>query len=154
MLPERVLEKHLLFPERYNTCVLKKDQSEDILLISFTKKAAKNETVRISERLGIPVQATTFHKLGLDLSLTHRKRPDVADNLSVFVRSYFETKSSKTRSNKNLIKFLRILNVPADMEQFDSLGAAYDYEKGIDFETIKSKYDPREIHWRANQNAV
>ena len=36
------------------------------------------------------------------------------------------------------------------MEQFDSLGAAYDYEKGIDFETIKSKYDREKFIGDAN----
>lgn len=134
-------------------CSEKGINPEDILLISFTKKAAEEMTVRISERLGIPVQATTFHKLGLDIiSDAQGKRPDVADNLSVFVRSYFEDHIIKDKEAiKNLIEyFAYYLNVPADMEQFDSLGAAYDYEKGIDFETIKSKYDREKFIGDAN----
>lgn len=125
-------------------CSEKGISPEDILLISFTKKAAEEMSVRISDKLGIPVQSTTFHKLGLDIiSAAQDKRPDVADNLSAFVRSYFESFIIDDASAiKNLIEyFAYYLNVPADMDQFDSLGAAYDYEKGIDYETIKSKYD-------------
>lgn len=134
-------------------CSEKSINPDDILLISFTKKAAEEMTVRISERLGIPVQATTFHKLGLDIiSTAYGKRPDVADNLGPFVRSYFEEYFVENVSAiKNLIEyFAYYLNVPADIEQFESLGAAYDYEKGIDFETIKSKYDREKFIGKAN----
>lgn len=134
-------------------CSEKSINPEDILLVSFTKKAAEEMTVRISERLGIPVQATTFHKLGLDIiSEAQGKRPDVADNLSSFMRSYFEEYVVKDKEAiKNLIEyFAYYLNVPADMEQFDSLGAAYDHEKGSDFEMIKSKYDREKFIGDAN----
>lgn len=134
-------------------CSEKSINPEDILLVSFTKKAAEEMTVRISERLGIPVQATTFHKLGLDIiSEAQGKRPDVADNLSSFMRSYFEEYVVKDKEAiKNLVEyFAYYLNVPADMEQFDSLGAAYDHEKGSDFEMIKSKYDREKFIGDAN----
>ena len=117
---------------------------EDILLIAFTKKSAEEMTERIAGKLDIPVQATTFHKLGLDIiTAAEGKRPDVQDNLTDFVRNYFE---NEVVSHPNLVKqliefFAYYLHVPADMEKFDSLGAAYEYEKSVDFETLRSKYD-------------
>ena len=117
---------------------------EDILLIAFTKKSAEEMTERISGRLGIPVQATTFHKLGLDIiTSAEGKRPDVQDNLVDFVRNYFENEVvSHPGLVKQLIEFFAYyLHIPADMEKFDSLGAAYEYEKSVDFETLRSKYD-------------
>lgn len=117
---------------------------EDILLIAFTKKSAEEMTERISARLEIPVQATTFHKLGLDIiTEAEGKRPEVQDNLKDFVRNYFENDVlHQPDLVKNLIEFFAYyLHMPADMEKFDSLGAAYEYEKSSDFETLRGKYD-------------
>lgn len=117
---------------------------EDILLIAFTKKSAEEMTERILGRLGISVEATTFHKLGLDIiTASDGKRPDVQDNLLDFVRSYFENDLVKNpKSVRNLIEFFaNYLYIPADMEQFDSLGALYEHEKTADFKTLRSKYN-------------
>mgnify|MGYP002761826032 FL=1 len=117
---------------------------EDILLIAFTKKSAEEMTERIAGKLDIPVQATTFHKLGLDIiTAAEGKRPEVQDNLTDFVRNYFENEiASHPDLVKQLIEFFAYyLHIPADMEKFDSLGAAYEYEKSVDFETLRSKYD-------------
>ena len=117
---------------------------EDILLIAFTKKSAEEMTERIAGRLGISVQATTFHKLGLDIiTAAEGKRPDVQDNLVDFVRNYFENEViSHPELVKQLIEFFAYyFHIPADMEKFDSLGAAYEYEKSVDFETLRNKYD-------------
>lgn len=117
---------------------------QDILLIAFTKKSAEEMTERISGRLGIPIQATTFHKLGLDIITdSSGTRPDVLDSLSGFVRSYFEEHLMQDpKAVRQLVEyFAYYLHIPADMEQFGSLGAAYEYEKGNDFETIRGKYD-------------
>ena len=43
-------------------CKVKNVSPEDILLIAFTKKSAEEMTTRITDRLGIPITATTFHK--------------------------------------------------------------------------------------------
>lgn len=117
---------------------------DDILLIAFTKKSADEMTERIAGRLGIPVQATTFHKLGLDIiSSAEGKRPDVQDNLNDFVRSYFENEIvSHPDLVKQLIEFFAYyLHIPADMEKLGSLGEAYEYEKAEDFETLRYKYN-------------
>ncbi|MCQ2575209.1 MAG: UvrD-helicase domain-containing protein, partial [Treponema sp.] len=43
-------------------CVRKDIDPKNILLISFTNKSATEMTERIKNKLGIPVEATTFHK--------------------------------------------------------------------------------------------
>ena len=48
-------------------CEIKHINPSEILLISFTKKSAQEMTERIQNKLGIPAEATTFHKLGLDI---------------------------------------------------------------------------------------
>lgn len=124
-------------------CSEKKVSPSDILLISFTRKAAEEMTDRISKRLGIPITATTFHKLGLDiLKASGGQSIDVLEDTSDFVNSYFENELMKQPETvKFLLEyFAYYLHIPADMEKFDSLGEAYDYERGMDFETFKSKY--------------
>ena len=125
-------------------CDVKGILPEDILLIAFTRKSAEEMTDRIAHKLQLPVQATTFHKLGLDIITAAReKRPDVLDDLTDFVRNYFEERVvNDPKAVKNLIEyFAYYLKIPADLDKFDSLGDAYSYEKGADFETIRGKYD-------------
>lgn len=116
-------------------CQEKGVSPEDILLIAFTHKSAEEMTARISGKLGIPVSATTFHKLGLDLIReAEGKRPDVYEGLTDFCRDYFQnvitTQAGQVRC---IIEFFAYyLHIPADMEQFSSLGEAYDYEKSVD----------------------
>lgn len=117
---------------------------EEILLIAFTKKSAEEMTERISRKLGIPVEATTFHKLGLDIiKAATNSRPDVLDSLDEFITGYFE---NNLVDNQEIVKaliefFAYYLHIPADMEQYSSLGEAYEHEKGMDFETIRSKFE-------------
>ena len=88
-------------------CKVKNVSPEDILLIAFTKKSAEEMTTRITDRLGIPVTATTFHKLGLDIiTQALGKSPDVCDDLTDFVRSYFENALMKDNTQiKNIIEY-------------------------------------------------
>lgn len=125
-------------------CKIQNVQPDDILLIAFTKKSADEMTERIAGRLEIPVQATTFHKLGLDIiTSAEGRRPDVLDDLQDFVHGYFEKNLvDDPTAARNLIEyFAYYINIPADMAKFDSLGAAYEFEKGADFETIRGKYE-------------
>ena len=115
---------------------------EEILLIAFTKKSAGEMTERI-QKLGFPVKATTFHKLGLDIITSFNgTRPDVQDNLRKFVKDYFE---NTVLTNPLLVKllieyFAYYLHIPANLEDFSSLGELYEHEKGMDLETLNSKY--------------
>lgn len=129
-------------------CEVKKVAPGEILLIAFTRKSADEMTERISNRLGIPITATTFHKLGLDtLKKARNESLDVLEDTSKFVNQYFEKELLKQPETVKLLLeyFAYYLHIPANMDNFESLGEAYAYEKGMDFETIKSKYDRTQL---------
>ena len=136
-------------------CDVKGVAPEDILLIAFTRKSAEELSERIARKLALPVQATTFHKLGLDvITQATGSRPDVLDSLTDFVRDYFEKRIVRNQAEvKRLIEyFAYYLKVPADLSRFDSLGEAYDYEKGSDFETLRSKYEQAQYVAEVDRN--
>lgn len=125
---------------------IKKVNPKEILLISFTKKSAQEMTERIQKKLNIPVEATTFHKLGLDIiKKANDFRPEIADenSLSQFVHNFFE---NEVVNHPDLVKalteyFAYFLEIPDDLEKHSSLGELYEEEKNADLETLKSKYD-------------
>jgi len=127
-------------------CEVKNVNPSEILLISFTKKSAEEMTERIQNKLAIPISATTFHKLGLEIiKKTEGKRPEVADEncLVQFIHNFFE---NKIVNHPDLIKalteyFAYFLEIPENMEKHSSLGELYEEEKNADLETLKSKYD-------------
>ena len=125
-------------------CETKGIRPEDILLITFTRKAAQEMTDRIADKLGYPVQATTFHKLGLDiLKESGSGVYDVKDDMRQFFEDHFSKNIDDDKEMlQNLISFFAYyLQLPSDMKNFDSLGDMYEHEKSMDLETIKSKYD-------------
>ena len=125
---------------------IKKINPKEILLISFTKKSAQEMTERIQNKLGIPVEATTFHKLGLDIiKKDNGFRPEIADenSLTEFVHNFFE---NEVVNHPDLVKalteyFAYFLEIPENLENHSSLGELYEEEKNADLETLKSKYD-------------
>lgn len=127
-------------------CDIKKVAPQDILLVSFTNKSAQEMTDRIQNKLGIKAEATTFHKLGLDI-IKHSEgfRPEISDDdeLSRFVHGFFENELFKY---PDLIKslteyFAYYLEIPEKLEDCSSLGVLYEEEKTADLETLKSKYE-------------
>lgn len=127
-------------------CEAKNINSNEILLVSFTKKSAQEMTERIQEKLGINAEATTFHKLGLEIiKNASGRRPEVLDEnvLGDFIHNFFE---SELLNHPELIKnlteyFTYFLEIPENMEDYSSLGELYEEEKTADLETLKSKYD-------------
>ena len=122
---------------------------EEILLISFTRKAADEMNERISKKLGFNLESKTFHKLGLDIIKEKRKKsPDISDNLDNIVDKYFKESIYKDKSNfKNLITFYSCyINIPKEIDKFDNLGEYYKHCKSLDLTTIKSKYEMNKIN--------
>lgn len=136
-------------------CDVKKVDPKEILLISFTKKSALEMTERIRDKLAIAAEATTFHKLGLDI-IKHAegKRPNVSDEsgLNQFVHDFFENELlNHPDTVKNLTEyFAYFLEIPNDMENYSSLGELYEDEKNADLETLKTKYDRQQYLKKAN----
>ncbi|WP_040660733.1 UvrD-helicase domain-containing protein [Oscillibacter ruminantium] len=119
---------------------------QEILLISFTAKAAEEMNQRITKKLKIQVESKTFHKLGLEIITKNRgKRYDVVEDdfLSQLIDKYFsEHLMGDKKQIQNIINFFGYyLNIPKDWEEFDSLGDCYDYYRTVDFETIKGKLE-------------
>ena len=125
-------------------CEQKNVKPEDILLIAFTNKSADEMTERL-KRLGVPIQAKTFHKLGMDTIVSKTKvKPNVLEEgkLNEFVQSFF---NKRLAHNNTLVKYLieyfaYYFQVPSKIDQFSSLGELYEHEKGQDLETIRGKY--------------
>ena len=127
-------------------CEKKGVDPKDILLISFTKKSAQEMTDRIQKKLGIQIEAETFHKLGLEIIKSADDfRPDISDEseLNTFVHDFFEKEFDNSSDFiRNLTEyFAYYLEVPENVENYSSLGELYQAEKSADLETIKTKYE-------------
>lgn len=125
-------------------CEAKNVAPEDILLIAFTRKAAEEMADRVSRNIGAAVHTTTFHKLGLDIITgADGKRPDVVDDIRGYVKDYFEREliTDKASIKKLVEYFSYYIRIPADIEKYATLGAAYEAEKTADLETLKGKYE-------------
>lgn len=117
---------------------------KEILLISFTKKAANEIDERINNRLGINIKATTFHKLGLDIITKYKGiRLDVSERLNKSIDGYFKSVIYKdVESIDNLVLFFGYyINVPKNIELFEDLGKYYTYCNSLDFTTLKGKQE-------------
>jgi DNA helicase-4 len=116
---------------------------KEILLISFTRKAADEMRERIVGRLGLGVEVMTFHKLGLDIiTKNNEKRPDVCNEMKKMVDDYFKT---NFRGNKKLVEnlitfFGCYLHIPKNWSDFKNLGEYHDYYRNVDYKTLKGKF--------------
>lgn len=115
---------------------------DEILLISFTKKASEEMKERISKKLGLNVDVMTFHKLGLQIiSTSNGFKPEVFDELDKVIDNYFKTQIISDNSLLQLLLqfFGFYINIPKDLDEFEDLGEYHEHYKNVDFETLKSK---------------
>lgn len=128
---------------------------KDILLISFTTKAAGEMSKRISKKLNINIQATTFHSLGLKIISKERtKKPDIFMDIEAIISKYFKNEVYKDKLQiQKLIEFFGYyINIPKNWEDFNSLGEYHDHYRDIDFQTIKTKVKkPEYIHKKTKE---
>lgn len=112
-----------------------------ILLISFTKKASEEMNERIGNKFSLDINATTFHKLGLDIITkeTH-ERPNVADFINVFVRNYLRSHDLHYTFISKLVVYLAYyLNAPSFLLRLSSEGAYIDSLRSQKWDTLKGK---------------
>jgi DNA helicase IV len=117
---------------------------EEILLISYTRKAANEMEERIKNRLGIDVEVRTFHSLGMKIIASHSLvKPDVEEDPQKIIKEYFnkEFYDNPEQLKKMLEFFGYYLNIPKTIEDFNNLGEYYDHHKHLDLETLRSKYE-------------
>ena len=91
---------------------------KEILLISFTAKSAEEMTERIKMKLDLPIDAMTFHKLGLEIiTNAEQQRPDISDSLFEYVTTYFNQHALRNPAlMEEIIRFYATyLAVPKDI---------------------------------------
>ena len=121
-------------------------EPENILLLSFTKKTVEELNERLKS-IGLNTRATTFHKLGYDTIKKHRENVPALTNentLKNIVKEYLEKEIfNDTNALEAFVVYVACyMNIPEGHESYDSLGEKLDTEKGIDFQTLKSKCEP------------
>lgn len=121
---------------------VKNIKPEEILLISFTKKAAGEMSERIAKKLKINVKSKTFHKLGYDIiNMKNGKGVEVFTEIDKFISDYFKRTSIEDLDLEKLMKFYGCyMNIPKDINEFETLGEYYKYCKSLELDTIKDKY--------------
>ena len=110
---------------------------DEILLISFTKKAAEEMHERIL-RLGISIDSSTFHKYGLNiLTQVEKKQPDVVDSIEEYLNSYLRDiifiSQDKT---KDFLSLVGLMMLPVSSKE-TSIGERIQLENLKDLKTLK-----------------
>lgn len=114
----------------------------EILVVSFTNKAVNELKERINQQLKIPVEISTFHKVGLNI--VKMQQPDVklkiaTDGLMFNVIQEYLLKRVKEKPSdlKDLIMFFGYyIDMPTPEVDFDRLFA---YKQAHDFSTLKEE---------------
>lgn len=123
---------------------------EDILLLSFTKKTVDELNERL-KNIGLGARATTFHKLGYDTIKQNRENVPTLTNentLGNIVRNYLKKEifDNAEALEAYIVYVACYMNIPEEHESYNSLGEKLDTEKGVDFQTLKSKCEPEELN--------
>ncbi len=131
---------------------------DEILLLSFTKKTVDELNERLY-KLNLDVQATTFHKLGYDIiKKNHTDVPAITNEntLSSIIKEYLKTDIlDDEKALQSYIQYVACyMNIPEENDNYNSLGEKIDTEKGIDFQTLKSKCEPLNIAAKSNLNSI
>lgn len=121
----------------------------DILLISFTKKTVEELNERLN-RIELDAEATTFHKLGYSIIKKYQSDIPAVTNqntLSGVIKAYLQTDIfNDVEALQSYIQYVACyMNIPEEYDNFNSFGEKLDTEKGIDFQTLKSKCEPLNI---------
>lgn len=130
----------------------------EILLLSFTKKTVAELNERL-QKLNLGVQATTFHKLGYDVIKKFQADLPAVTNentLSLIIKEYLKTDILDNNSAlQSYIQYVACyMNIPEEHDTYGSLGEKLDTEKGIDFQTLRSKCEPLNIIANPDLNTI
>lgn len=122
---------------------------DNILLLSFTKKTVEDLNERL-KKIELGTEATTFHKLGYDIiKKYHSDIPAVTNEntLSGVIKEYLQTDIfNDSEALQSYIQYVACyMNIPEEYDNFNSFGEKLDTEKGINFQTLKSKCEPLNI---------
>ena len=140
-------------------CKEKKISPDEILLISFTRKAAAEMSERLSKQLNMPVCAFTFHKFAKDI--ISENTPDVfniveQNILEETIRKYYlQIHENGNINTENLLHFLSYyLYVPIEKDEEISFSEIVDKEKSGDLETLRSKISMCGEHMKSQEEVL
>ena len=118
----------------------KKVKEKEILLITFTKKASEEMKERIVEKLGINVEVSTFHSLGLRIiGEATGEKPSIVDNPDGIIQSYLDKVAFKNPEMVDkFIKFFGVyLHEYNDVNEYETKGDYYKSNKHLKFISLK-----------------
>lgn len=130
----------------------------DILLLSFTKKTVEELNERL-RNINLGTEATTFHRLGYGIIKKHQVDIPAVTNegtLSRVISDYLENEIFNAPvALQAYVQYVACyMNIPEEYDNFNSLGEKLDTEKGIDFQTLKSKVEPLNIVSRTSLDTM
>lgn len=116
-------------------------QPDEIIVISYTRKAIGELQERINKGLKIPAQICTFHKFAFDIVKKFSVEPPEINFSSYEI--IFELLEKSIFNNKqlmrNLVYFLGYyFDLEEDVFKFDNLNQYHLYKAAQDYETLKS----------------
>ena len=116
-------------------------QPDEIIVISYTRKAIGELQERINKGLKIPAQICTFHKFAFDIVKKFSVEPPEINFSSYEI--IFEMLEKSIFNNKqlmrNLVYFLGYyFDLEEDVFKFDNLNQYHLYKAAQDYETLKS----------------
>lgn len=114
---------------------------EEIIVISYTRKAIGELKDRINKGLHIPAEICTFHKFAYDIVKRFSSEPPEV-NLSSY-KIIFDMLEKAVFHNKSLMRNLVLFmgyyfDLTEDVFKFDDLDQYHMYKAGRDYETLKS----------------
>jgi len=114
---------------------------EEIIVISYTKKAIGELKDRINKGLGIPAKICTFHKFSYDIVRQFSSEPPEV-NLSAY-KIIFDMLEKAVFHNKSLMRSLVLFmgyyfDLTEDVFKFDNLEQYHLFKAAQDYETLKS----------------
>ena len=127
----------------------RKIKPEEILLLSFTRKTVDELNERLL-KLNIDPVASSFHKLGYSIIKSQNKKVPGVPNENILlnvINDFLNNEASKDEKISNAyLEYLGCyMNIPKEMDEFESLGDKIMEEKGVNLETLKSRYDNKYI---------
>ncbi|WP_295055091.1 UvrD-helicase domain-containing protein [Sulfuricurvum sp.] len=121
-------------------------EPEDILVLAFNKKAVEEIEERITEKLNIKTNISTFHAFGLHIIGETSKKPIICSwavddkELNKLIRNIIKEKLTEVDFFKLFKKYFLEHFVPYKNEfDFKNKGEYYDYIKNYDLRTLNGE---------------